>query len=137
MFHDMAFLSVLFGAVSEDYALENLTVGPRIGVNPGGCFVAKADAPYNNLNEAAQWLADNPGEELRVNIESGSASHLDFVVWYMWVQEQYGDEVASRIKALVEAAPLGRQHRHHLRRLLLLRGVHQGGRGRPAGHEAL
>ena len=101
MFHDMAFLSVLFGAVSEDYALENLTVGPRIGVNPGGCFVAKADAPYNNLNEAAQWLADNPGEELRVNIESGSASHLDFVVWYMWVQEQYGDEVASRIKALV------------------------------------
>ena len=97
MFHDMAFLSVLFGAVSEDYALENLTVGPRIGVNPGGCFVAKADAPYNNLNEAAQWLADNPGEELRVNIESGSASHLDFVVWYMWVQEQYGDEVASRI----------------------------------------
>ena len=36
-----------------------------------------------------------------------------------------------------EAAPLGRQHRHHLRRLLLLRGVHQGGRGRPAGHEAL
>ena len=40
MFHDMAFLSVLFGAVSEDYALENLTVGPRIGVNPGGCFVA-------------------------------------------------------------------------------------------------
>ena len=54
MFHDMAFLSVLFGAVSEDYALENLTVGPRIGVNPGGCFVAKADAPYNNLNEAAQ-----------------------------------------------------------------------------------
>ena len=63
--------------------------------------MAKADAPYNNLNEAAQWLADNPGEELRVNIESGSASHLDFVVWYMWVQEQYGDEVASRIKALV------------------------------------
>ena len=61
-----------------------------------------------------------------MNIESGSASHLDFVVWYMWVQEQYGDEVASRIKALVggttdeEAAPLGRQHRHHLRRLFLL-----------------
>ena len=58
MFHDMAFLSVLFGAVSEDYALENLTVGPRIGVNPGGCFVAKADAPYNNLNEAAQWFEE-------------------------------------------------------------------------------
>lgn len=101
MFHDMAYLSVLFGAVGEEYALENLTVGPRIGVNPGGCFVAHADAPYNNLSEAAQWLKDNPDQTLRVNIESGSASHLDFVVWYMWVKEQYGDDVASRIKALV------------------------------------
>ena len=45
MFHDMAFLSVLFGAVSEDYALENLTVGPRIGVNPGGCFGGQGRRP--------------------------------------------------------------------------------------------
>lgn len=101
MFHDMAYLSVLFGAVGEQYSLDNLTVGPRIGINPGGCFVAPADAPYNNLSEAAQWLADNPSETITVNIESGSASHLDFVVWYMWVQEQYGDEVASRVRALV------------------------------------
>ena len=101
MFHDMAYLSVLFGAVGEQYSLDNLTVGPRIGINPGGCFVAHADAPYNNLSEAAQWLADNPSETITVNIESGSASHLDFVVWYMWVKEQYGDEVASRVRALV------------------------------------
>ena len=101
MFHDMAYLSVLFGAVGEQYSLDNLTVGPRIGINPGGCFVAPADAPYNNLSEAAQWLADNPDATITVNIESGSASHLDFVVWYMWVQEQYGDEVASRVRALV------------------------------------
>ncbi len=100
MFHDMAFLSVLFGAVSEDYALENLTVGPASASTLAAALWPRP-TPYNNLNEAAQWLADNPGEELRVNIESGSASHLDFVVWYMWVQEQYGDEVASRIKALV------------------------------------
>ncbi len=101
MFHDMAFLSVLFGAVGEEYALENLTVGPRIGVNPGGCFAANASVPYNSLAEAAQWLADNPSETLHVNIESGSASHLCFVVWYMWAKETYGDDVASRIKAIV------------------------------------
>ena len=101
MFHDMAYLSVLFGAVGEQYSLDNLTVGPRIGINPGGCFVSPADAPYNNLSEAAQWLADNPDATITVNIESGSASHLDFVVWYMWVKEQYGDEVASRVRALV------------------------------------
>ena len=101
MFHDMAYLSVLFGAVGEEYSLENLTVGPRIGVNPGGCFAANASVPYNSLAEAAQWLADNPNETLHVNIESGSASHLCFVVWYMWAKETYGDDVASRIKALV------------------------------------
>ena len=101
MFHDMAYLSVLFGAVGEQYALENLTVGPRIGVNPGGCFAANASVPYNNLNEAAQWLADNPDQTIRVNIESGSASHLCFVVWYMWVQETYGQDVADRIQAIV------------------------------------
>ena len=73
-------------------ALFGVVIGIIFGAIPG-------TVSYTHL--AAQWLADNPGEELRVNIESGSASHLDFVVWYMWVQEQYGDEVASRIKALV------------------------------------
>ena len=138
MFHDMAFLSVLFGAVSEDYALENLTVGPRIGVNPGGCFVAKADAPYNNLNEAAQWLADNPGEELRLRLPPGLCGVV--YVGSGAVRRRGGQPhqgPGGRHHRREEAAPLGRQHRHHLRRLLLLRGVHQGGRGRPAGHEAL
>lgn len=101
MFHDMTFLSVLFGAVGEEYSLENLTIGPRIGQNPGGCFAANASAPYDSLAGAAQWLSENPGETIRVNIESGSASHLCFVVFYMWAQETYGEDVASRIKAVV------------------------------------
>lgn len=101
MFHDMAFISVLFGAVGEEYALENLTVGPRIGQNPGGCFASRADAPYDSLAGAAQWLSENPDATVRVNIEAGSASHLCFSVFYLWAQETYGDEVASRIKAVV------------------------------------
>lgn len=101
MFHDMAYLSVLFGAVGEEYALENLTVGPRIGYNPGGCFAANAAVPYNSLKEAAQWLKDNPSEELHVNIEAGSASHLCFVVWYMWAKDTFGEDVSNRIKAIV------------------------------------
>lgn len=101
MFHDMTFTSVLFGAVGQEYALENLTVGPRIGVNPGGCFASKADAPYDSLHGAAEWLNSNPDGVVRVNIEAGSASHLCFVVWYMWVKDTYGESVASRIKAVV------------------------------------
>lgn len=101
MFHDMAYLSVLFGAVDAQYALENLTVGPQIGSNPGGCFGANAAKPYNSLVEAAEWLAANPGETVRVNIEAGSASHLCFGVFYMWAKETYGEDVASRIKAIV------------------------------------
>ncbi len=36
-----------------------------------------------------------------MNIEAGSASHLCFGVFYMWAKEKYGEDVASRIKAIV------------------------------------
>lgn len=101
MFHDMIFLSVLFGSVGEEYALENLTVGPRIGQNPGACFAANAAAPYDSLSGAAEWLVENPDEQITVNIESGSTSHLAFAVFWMWAKETHGEEVANRIKAVV------------------------------------
>ena len=75
MFHDMTFLSVLFGSVSEDYALETMTVGPRIGQNPGGCFGAAAESPYAKLSEVTQYLIDNPDKTVSFNIESGATSH--------------------------------------------------------------
>lgn len=101
MFHDMTFLSVLFGSVDEQYSLENMTVGPRIGQNPGGCFGAPADAPYASLSEITQYLIDNPSETVSFNIESGATSHLCFAAYYLYVQDTYGDEVAGRIKAIV------------------------------------
>lgn len=101
MFHDMTFLSVLFGAVSEEYSLENLTIGPRIGQNPGGCFAANAAAPYDSMEDAAKWLSENPDKTVRINIEAGGASHLTFVSFWMWANETYGEDVSSRIKAIV------------------------------------
>lgn len=101
MFHDMTFLSVLFGAVGEEYALENLTVGPRIGQNPGACFAANGAAPYDSLKGAADWLKQNPDKTLSVNIESGASSHLAFAVYWLWVDETYGSDVSGRIKAIV------------------------------------
>lgn len=101
MFHDMTFLSVLFGSVDESYSLENMTVGPRIGQNPGGCFGAAAEDNWNNLSEVTQYLIDNPDKTVSFNIESGATSHLCFVAYYLYVQETYGDEVAGRIKAIV------------------------------------
>lgn len=101
MFHDMTYLSVMFGAVDQAYALENLTVGPRIGQNPGGCFAAKADAPYDSIAGAAEWLKNNPGKVVRVNIEAGSVSNLAFDAYWMWVNETFGEDVSSRLKAVV------------------------------------
>lgn len=101
MFHDMTYLSVLFGAVDEKYALENMTVGPRIGQNPGGCFGASASKPYASLSEVTQYLIDNPDETVSFNIESGGTSHITFAAYYLDVQEKYGDEIASRIKVIV------------------------------------
>ena len=84
MFHDMTFLSVLFGSVDEAYALENMTVGPRIGQNPGACFGAAAEDNWNNLSDVVKYLQDNPDATVSCNIESGATSHLAFVAWYLY-----------------------------------------------------
>lgn len=101
MFHDMAFLSVMFGAVDEKYGLDHLTIGPRIGQNPGGCFAGHADAPYDSIAGAAEWLKANPNETVRVNIEAGGASHLVFAAYWLWIRDTYGDDVADRVKVVV------------------------------------
>ncbi len=101
MFHDMTFLSVLFGSVDAKYALENMTVGPRIGQNPGGCFGAAADAPYTSLSEITKYMQDNPDKTVSFNIESGATSHLCFAAYYLYVKETYGEALAGQIKAIV------------------------------------
>lgn len=101
MFHDMTYLGVLFEAYDEMYALENMVVGPRIGQNPGSCFAAKADAPYANLKEAAEWLVANPDKVLRVSVEAGGVSQIGFVAYYAWVKETYGQSVADRVRIIL------------------------------------
>ena len=101
MMHDGAYLGVLFGSFEEKYALENYEIGPRYGVNAGAAFAAKADAPYNDMKEMADYLQANPDYKVRVAIESGSVSHLGFVVYYQWVKDTYGDAVAKQIIAVV------------------------------------
>lgn len=101
MFHDMTFLSVLFGSVDEMYDLDNMTVGPRIGQNPGACFGAAAEMNFNNLSDCTKYLQDNPDKTLSFNIESGATSHLAFVAYYLYVKNEIGEDVASRIKAIV------------------------------------
>lgn len=99
MFHDMTFLSVLFGSVPEAYALENLTVGPRIGQNPGGCFGAAKETGFNTLADVTDYLVNKKGN-LSFNIESGATSHLAFAAYYLYIKNTYGDDVASQIKAI-------------------------------------
>ncbi len=101
MFHDMTYLGVLFEAYEDTYALENMVVGPRIGQNPGSCFAAKKEAPYNDMKEMADWLVANPDQHVRVSVEAGGVSHVGFVAYYMWVKEAYGEDVAKRVKIVL------------------------------------
>lgn len=101
MFHDMTYLGVLFETYDNIYALENMVVGPRIGQNPGSCFAAKADQPYADMKEMAEYLKANPEASVRVAVEAGGVSHVGFVAYYMWVKENYGEDVAKRIKVIV------------------------------------
>ncbi len=101
MFHDMTFMSVLFGVVDEKYALENMTVGPRFGRNPGGCFGAAKDSGLTSLQDCTNYLKENPDATLSFNIEAGATSQLAFSAYYLDVQAKEGEEVSDRIKAIV------------------------------------
>ncbi len=101
MFHDMTFMSVLFGAVDEKYSLENMTVGPRIGQNPGACFGAPAEKEYSTLKEITEFLKANPSETVSFNIEAGGTSHIAFSAYYLDVLAKEGSDVADRIKVIV------------------------------------
>ena len=101
IFHDMTYLGVLFGSYGKEYALENMTVGPRVGQNPGSCFAAKANAPYKDMKEMADWLKANPDKTVRVSVELGSVSNLGFVIYYVWLKDTYGEDVANRMRFVV------------------------------------
>ncbi|MBM4761045.1 tripartite tricarboxylate transporter substrate-binding protein [Bacillus sp. B15-48] len=100
-FHDMAYLGVEYGSFNDAYALENWTIGPVVALNPGNAFLAKADAPFNTMVEAVDWLVANPDQQLKVAIEAGGVSQIGFDAFYIWVQEEYGQEVADRVKVYV------------------------------------
>ncbi|WP_105567211.1 type 2 periplasmic-binding domain-containing protein [Microbacterium halophytorum] len=97
-FHDMAYLSVKYGSQPEKFALDNWTVGPVVSTNPGAAFLAAHDAPYDDMVEAAEWLADNGSEELTFAVEAGGTSELSLDAFYIWVADEYGQDVAERIK---------------------------------------
>lgn len=101
LFHDMTYLGISFGAFEEKYALENMVVGPRVGTNPGACFAASSDAPYNNMVEMAEWTKANPDQKIRVSVEAGGVSHIAFISYYEWVAATYGQDVADRIVVVV------------------------------------
>ena len=102
MFHDMTYLSVLFGAYdAEDYDLSKMVIGCSYGLNPGDCFAASASAPFTTIAEMGKWMSENPGQTVRLAVEAGGVSQLGFDAIYMWVKETYGDDVASNLKAFV------------------------------------
>lgn len=101
MFHDMTWLGVAFGAYEDKYDLENMIIGPRIGISQGACFAVSASAPYATIQEMAEYLKANPSEVCKVACEAGGVSQLGFISIYEWVKEAYGDDVAGRIKAFI------------------------------------
>ncbi len=101
IFHDMTYLGVLFEAYDQMYALENMVIGPRVGQNPGSCFAAKADLPYDDMKGIAEYLKANPEATCRVAVEAGGVSHVGFVAFYVWVKDNYGEDVAKRIRVIV------------------------------------
>ncbi|RSL34018.1 hypothetical protein D7Z54_07860 [Salibacterium salarium] len=100
-FHDMAYLGVEYGSFDEDQALENWTVGPIVATNPGNAFLTSGDAPYDTMAESAEWLEENPDETVTVAVEAGGTSEVSFDAYYLWVKQEFGEEVSDRIHTYV------------------------------------
>ena len=98
IFHDMTYLGVLFGSYGEEYDLENMVIGPRVGQNPGSCFAAKKNAPYKDMKEMAEWLKADKSRTVRLSVELGSVSNLGFVIYYVWLKNTYGEDVANQMR---------------------------------------
>lgn len=98
IFHDMTYLGVLFGSYGEEYDLENMVIGPRVGQNPGSCFAAKKNAPYNDMKELAEWLKADSSRTVRLSVELGSVSNLGFVIYYVWLKNAYGEDTANQMR---------------------------------------
>jgi tripartite-type tricarboxylate transporter receptor subunit TctC len=103
-FHDGTYLSTLFGTYDESYSLDHYVIGPRYGQNPGCCFMVRVDAPYNSMIEIAEYMVANPDQVIRVAIEAGSVSHVGFAAYYVWVAENYGEEVAKRFRVALSGS---------------------------------
>ncbi len=101
LFHDMTYLGVLFGSLDEKYAMENMIVGPIAVQNSGSAWAAGKNRPYNDLVELAEYLKANPTEQVRFALEAGGVSHVGFVVYYKWVADTYGEDVANRIRVIL------------------------------------
>ena len=101
MFHDMTYLGISFGAYDKMYSLENMTVGPRIAQNPGSAWGSSKNAPYNSLAEIPAYLQKNPTAIVRMACEAGGVSHVAFVVFWQWVKDTYGQDIADRIVVVV------------------------------------
>lgn len=101
VFHDQSYLGVEYGSIEEKYSLENWKIGPTLAINPGDAFLARADAPFDTLVEAADWLEANENERLVISIQAGGVSQIGFDAFYNWVKENYDESVTNRVKAYV------------------------------------
>ena len=101
MFHDMTYLGISFGAYDKMYSLENMTVGPRIAQNPGSAWGSSKNAPYNSLAEIPTYLQKNPNAIVRMACEAGGVSQVAFVVFWQWVKDTYGQDIADRIVVVI------------------------------------
>ena len=99
IFHDMTYLGVLFGSYSEEYALENMVVGPRVGQNPGSCFAAKKDAPYADMKEMTDWLAADSSRTVRISVTDTGMGISRENLEYIW--DRYFKENKSHKRAVV------------------------------------
>lgn len=76
LFHDQAYLQVLYGVSGSDDMFANFKVGPTLAVNPGNAYLVAKNSPYKTMDDVFKAAAD--GQKIRVAIQPGGVSEIGY-----------------------------------------------------------
>ncbi len=76
VFHDQAYLGVLYGQKGYSDLFENYRVGPTFAINPGNAYLVSKSSPYSSIDQIID--AAGSGKTVRVAIQPGGVSEIGY-----------------------------------------------------------
>ncbi|UTW11491.1 ABC transporter substrate-binding protein [Marinobacterium rhizophilum] len=87
VFHDQAYLGVLYDQKGYDDPFANYSIGPTFAINPGNAYLVSKKSPYRSVEQIID--AAGNGETVRVAIQPGGVSEIGYTALKNAVKLKY------------------------------------------------